>query len=98
MTLLTCLVADSHTAQPGGGLAQVDLGEPGEVGVDRHHAAVPGIGQRGHHGEAARARPSSPRRYYIPPDAAPTAAALLAFRDHVIAPVIVGVRSPPHGP
>ena len=37
------------------------------------------------------------RRYHIPPDAARTVAALLALRDHVLAPVIAGTRRPRRG-
>jgi hypothetical protein len=34
------------------------------------------------------------RRYQVPPGAARTITALLALRDHVIAPILAGVRSP----
>jgi hypothetical protein len=37
------------------------------------------------------------RRYHVPPDGARTIAALLTLRDHVIAPILVGVRSPRMG-
>jgi len=39
-------------------------------------------------------RPGRPRRYQTPAPAARTIAALLALRDHVIAPILSGVRSP----
>jgi hypothetical protein len=42
-------------------------------------------------------KPARTHRYHIPPDAARTIAALLALRDHVIAPLIAGIRSPRHG-
>jgi len=42
-------------------------------------------------------KPGRTRRYHVPPDAARTIAALLALRDHVIAPVLAGVRSPRRG-
>lgn len=34
------------------------------------------------------------RRYHVPPDAARTFTALLTLREHVIAPILAGVRSP----
>jgi hypothetical protein len=37
------------------------------------------------------------RRYRVPPPAARTVAAVLALRDHVIAPILAGVRSPRRG-
>jgi hypothetical protein len=42
-------------------------------------------------------KPARTRRHHIPPAAARTIAALLALRDHVIAPVIAGTRSPRRG-
>jgi hypothetical protein len=42
-------------------------------------------------------KPGRTRRYHIPPDAVRTIAALLALRDHVIAPILAGVRSPRMG-
>ena len=42
-------------------------------------------------------KPGRTRRYYVPPRAARTIAALLALRDHVIAPILAGVRSPRMG-
>ena len=42
-------------------------------------------------------KPGRTRRYYVPPDAARTIAALLALRYQVIAPFIAGVRSPRKG-
>jgi hypothetical protein len=48
-------------------------------------------------GKGLAAEPARTRRYRITPDAARTIAALLALRDHVIAPVIAGVRSPRRG-
>ncbi|MGH3768133.1 MAG: hypothetical protein ACRDS0_05910 [Pseudonocardiaceae bacterium] len=43
-------------------------------------------------------KPGRSRRYHVLPPAARTIAALLALRDHVIAPILAGVRSPPDGP
>ncbi len=48
-------------------------------------------------GKGLAVKPARTRRYHIPPRAARTIAALLALRDHVIAPVIAGVRSPRRG-
>ena len=48
-------------------------------------------------GKGLAVKPARTRRYRIPPGAARTIAALLALRDHVIAPVIAGVRSPRRG-
>jgi hypothetical protein len=42
-------------------------------------------------------KPGRTRRYRVPPRAARTIAALLALRDHVIAPILAGVRSPRMG-
>ncbi len=39
-------------------------------------------------------KPGRSRRYQVPAPAARTIAALLALRDHVIAPILAGVRSP----
>ena len=39
-------------------------------------------------------KPGRTRRYHVPPDGARIIAALLALRDHVIAPILAGVRSP----
>jgi hypothetical protein len=45
-------------------------------------------------GKGLTCKPGRTRRYHVPPDAARTIAALLALRDHVIAPILAGVRSP----
>ena len=42
-------------------------------------------------------KPGRSRRYHVPPHAARTIAALLTLRDHVIAPILAGVRSPRMG-
>ncbi len=39
-------------------------------------------------------KPGNGRRYRVPPDAARTIVALLVLRDHVIGPIVAGVRSP----
>ena len=43
------------------------------------------------------AKPGRTRRYHIPGDAARTIAAILAIRDHAIAPLIAGIRTPRRG-
>jgi hypothetical protein len=48
-------------------------------------------------GKNLAAKPGSSRRYHVPPEAARAIAALLAIRDHVIAPILAGVRSPRMG-
>jgi hypothetical protein len=48
-------------------------------------------------GKGLAVKPPATRRYHIPPDQARIIAALLALRDHVIAPVIAGIRSPRRG-
>ena len=42
-------------------------------------------------------KPGRTRRYQVPPDAARTIAALLTLRDHVIAPILAGIRAPRRG-
>jgi hypothetical protein len=39
-------------------------------------------------------KPGRGRRYHVPPDGARVISALLTLRDHVIAPILAGVRSP----
>ena len=42
-------------------------------------------------------KPGRTRRYHVPPPAARTISALLTLRDHVIAPILAGIRSPRMG-
>jgi hypothetical protein len=42
-------------------------------------------------------KPGRSHRYHLPPQPARTITALLALRDHVIAPILAGVRSPRMG-
>ena len=80
---------------------------PGGFTVAQHAARVRQI--TGHDGYTTRqaaydlrklrgkqliSKPGRTRRYHVPPDSARTIAALLALRDHVIAPILAGVRSP----
>jgi hypothetical protein len=48
-------------------------------------------------GKGLAEKPGRSRRYHIPTDSARTIAALLALRDHVIGPILAGVRSPRMG-
>ena len=45
-------------------------------------------------GKQLVAKPGRTRRYHLDPPAAGTIAALLTLRDHVIEPILAGVRSP----
>jgi hypothetical protein len=42
-------------------------------------------------------KPGRTRRYHVPPQAARTIAALLALRNHIIGPILAGIRSPRTG-
>jgi hypothetical protein len=42
-------------------------------------------------------KPGRTRRYHVPPDAARTIAALTALREHIIGPILAGVRTPRRG-
>jgi hypothetical protein len=48
-------------------------------------------------GHALITKPGRHRRYHVPPQAARTITALLALREHVIAPILAGVRVPRRG-
>ena len=48
-------------------------------------------------GKDLAAKSGKSRRYQITPDAARTITALLTLRDHVLAPILAGVRSPRMG-
>jgi hypothetical protein len=48
-------------------------------------------------GERLVDKPGRSRRYHIQPQAARTIATLLTLRDHVVAPILAGVRSPRTG-
>ena len=42
-------------------------------------------------------KPGRTRRYQVPPEAARIITALSVLRDHVVSPILAGVRSPRHG-
>jgi hypothetical protein len=48
-------------------------------------------------GKQLISKPGRARRYYVPPDSARVISALLTLRDHVIVPILAGVRSPRMG-
>jgi hypothetical protein len=48
-------------------------------------------------GKQLISKPGRTRRYHVRPDGARTIAALLALRDHVIGPILAGIRSPRMG-
>ena len=83
---------------------------PGGFTVAEHAAKVRQItGQDGYtarqaaydlrklRGKQLTSKPGRTRRYQVPADSARVIAALLALRDHVIAPILAGVRSPGMG-
>jgi hypothetical protein len=43
-------------------------------------------------------KPGRTRRYHVPNDAARTITGVVTLRDHVIAPILAGIRSPQRGP
>jgi hypothetical protein len=87
--------------------AALALAAPGGFTVADHAAKVRAM--PGHEGHTTRQaaydlrklrgrqlidKPGRTGRYHVPPDAARTITALLTLRDHVIAPILAGVRSP----
>jgi hypothetical protein len=48
-------------------------------------------------GKQLISKPGRTRRYHVPADSARVIAALLALREHLIAPILAGVRSPRMG-
>jgi hypothetical protein len=48
-------------------------------------------------GEHLIDKPGTTRRYHVPSDSARTIGALLTLRNHVIAPILAGVRRPRMG-
>ena len=48
-------------------------------------------------GKQLAVKPGRTRRYHVPPEAARTIAALTALRDHVVGPILAGVRTPRRG-
>ncbi|HEY5986294.1 MAG TPA: hypothetical protein VIV12_07960 [Streptosporangiaceae bacterium] len=67
---------------------------PGREGYTTRQAAYD---LRKLRGKQLISKPGRTRRYHVPPHAARTITALLTLRDHVIAPILAGVRSPRMG-
>jgi hypothetical protein len=67
---------------------------PGHEGYTTRQAAYDLRKLRGKH---LIDKPGRTRRYHVPPEGARTITALLTLRDHVIAPILAGVRSPRMG-
>jgi len=67
---------------------------PGHEGYTTRQAAYD---LRKLRGKQLISKPGRTRRYHVPPHAARTITALLTLRDHVIAPILAGVRSPRMG-
>ncbi len=66
----------------------------GNTGYTTRHAAYDLRKLRGKH---LIAKPGRSHRYQVPPPAARTITALLTLREHVIAPILAGLRSPRMG-
>ncbi len=67
------------------------------TGQDGYTARQAGYDLRKLRGKQLISKPGRTRRYHVPADSARVIAALLALRDHVIAPILAGVRSPRMG-
>lgn len=86
------------TAAPGG-FTVADLAAKvhtitGNTGYTARHAAYD---LRKMRGKDLVVKPGRSRRYQVPSPAARTITALLALREHVIAPILAGIRSPRMG-
>src|SRR5262245_21128860 len=67
------------------------------TGQDGYTTRQAGYDLRKLRGKQLLDKPGRTRRYHVPPQAARIIAALLTLRDHVIAPILAGVRSPRMG-
>ena len=67
------------------------------TGQDSHTIRQAAYDLRKLRGKQLIHKPGRTRRYHVPADSARVIAALLALRDHVIAPILAGVRSPRMG-
>ena len=72
-------------------------GCPAMTGQDSYTIRQAAYDLRKLRGKNLVVKPGRTRRYQVPPDAARTITALLTLRDHVIAPILAGVRSPRRG-
>jgi hypothetical protein len=67
------------------------------TGQDGYTSRQAGYDLRKLRGNQLIDKPGRTRRYHVPADSARVIAALLALRDHVIAPILAGVSSPRMG-
>jgi hypothetical protein len=86
------------TPAPGGFTAAEHAARVRQItGQDGYTTRQAGYDLRKLRGKQLIEKPGRTRRYHVPPQAARTIAALLTLRDHVIAPILAGVRSPRMG-
>jgi hypothetical protein len=86
------------TPAPGGFTAADHAARVRQItGQDGYTTRQAGYDLRKLRGKQLIEKPGRTRRYHVPPQAARTIAALLTLRDHVIAPILAGVRSPRMG-
>ena len=93
------LAAAAALAPAPGGFTVADLAARVQAmtGQDAYTIRQAAYDLRKLRGKNLAVKPGKTRRYQIPPDAARTITALLTLRDHVIAPILAGVRSPRMG-
>lgn len=84
---------------PGGGFTVADFAARTRAmtGQEAYTVRQAAYDLRKLRGKNLAVKPGRSRRYQITPDAARTITALLTLRDHVIAPILAGVRSPRMG-
>jgi len=86
------------TPAPGGFTAAEHAARVRQItGQDGYTTRQAGYDLRKLRGKQLLDKPGRTRRYHVPPQAARIIAALLTLRDHVIAPILAGVRSPRMG-
>lgn len=92
----TTLAAVAALAAAPGGFSVADLATKVHAltGHDNYTARQAAYDLRKLRGHDLVTKPGRGRRYHVPADAARTITALLVLRDHVIAPIVAGVRSP----
>ena len=92
----TALAAVVALAATPGGFTVADLTTKVHAinGHDHYSARQAAYDLRKLRGHNLVTKPRRGRRYHLPPQAARTITALLALREHVIAPIIAGVRPP----
>ncbi len=92
----TTLAAVTALAAAPAGFTVADLATKVHAisGLDDYTARQAAYDLRKLRGHDLVVKPGRGRRYYVPPQPARTITALLALREHVIAPIVAGVRSP----